>query len=61
MTEGGDIVLKVFYQKDGQQADLLLSEKVESHLSFEEGQILCDFTGKCITHSINVVLHFTFV
>ncbi len=48
MTEGGDLAYRVYRKspEDG-TVDLVPHSRVESHLYIEEGQILCESTGKC--------------
>lgn len=50
MTEGGDIGFRVYYKdpKEG-LVDLIPMYRIESHLNMEEGEILCENTGKCKT------------
>ncbi len=48
MTEGGDLAYRV-YRKNAEEGtvDLVPHGRVESNLYIEEGQILCESTGKC--------------
>lgn len=50
MTEGGDIGFRVYY-KDPEEGvvDLVPLDRIESHLVIEEGEIICNKTGKCNT------------
>ena len=47
MTDAGDIAFRVF-TKD---AELLPTNKVESHLVMEEGEICCESKGECKSSS----------
>lgn len=48
ISEGGDVGFRVYCKKgDGSVIDLVPHSRVESHLLLEEGQISCDYTGKC--------------
>lgn len=48
MTEGGDIGFRVYY-KDPQDGvvDFIPLDRIESHLVTEEGEIICEKSGKC--------------
>ena len=48
MTVGYDIAFRVYYKNStGAEVELIPSNKVESHLMMEEGEIICDTIGKC--------------
>ena len=48
MTEGGDIGFRVYYKdSEGVVEDLVSLSRIESHLVIEEGEIVCNRTGKC--------------
>jgi len=47
MTEGGEIAYRVF-RKSLPEIELIPSNKVESHLMFEENEIICDSPGNCV-------------
>lgn len=47
MTEDCDIGFSVYYvEDDGERVDLM-NERIQSHLSMEEGQIVCARTCTC--------------
>ena len=50
MTEGGEIAYRVFRKTASlsEIEELIPSNKVESHLMFEENEIICDSPGKCV-------------
>ena len=50
MTEGGEIAYRVFRKTASlsEIEELIPSNKVESHLMFEENEIICDSPGKCL-------------
>jgi hypothetical protein len=48
MTEGGDIQFRVYIKKSkGNVVDVIPLDRVDSHLTMEEGQFTCDEPGKC--------------
>jgi hypothetical protein len=51
MTEGGDIRYRVYIKKSkGNVVDVIPLDRVDSHLTMEEGQFTCDEPGKCKLH-----------
>lgn len=49
MTEGGDIGFKVYHVPENSKdvIELVPISRIESHLVMEEGEIICDYIGKC--------------
>lgn len=55
MTEGGDIGFRVYHVSTAIQnnssneeiVELVPVSRIESHLVMEEGEIVCDYVGKC--------------
>ena len=55
MTEGGDIGFRVYHVSTASQnssskeeiVELVPVSRIESHLVMEEGEIICDYVGKC--------------
>lgn len=42
MTEDGDIGFSAYYvERNGEKVDLMSSERIQSHLMMEEGELLC--------------------
>ena len=54
MTGGGDIGFRVYYKdSEGVVEDLVSLSRIESHLVIEEGEIVCNRTGKCNSPKIH--------
>ena len=48
LSEGGDLSYYIYYKSEnGEIVDLVPSDRVDSHLIMEIGQITCENTGKC--------------
>ena len=59
MTEGGDIGFRVYYKdSEGVVEDLVSLSRIESHLVIEEGEIVCNRTGKCNSPKIHSMFIF---
>lgn len=67
MTEGGDIGFRVYHVPDETKEDVIEmvpESRIESHLVMEEGEIVCDYIGKCkyniFYHLIVIYFHNSF-
>lgn len=50
MTEGGDIEFRIYHVTISEKEEIIEVvpvSRIESHLVMEEGEIICDYTGKC--------------
>ena len=47
MTVGYDIAFRIYKNSAGTEIELVPSNKTESHLMMEEGEIICETTGNC--------------
>lgn len=51
MTEGGDIGFRIYHiassSNNEEVVEVVPVSRIESHLVMEEGEIVCDYIGKC--------------
>jgi hypothetical protein len=49
MTEGGDIGFRIYHVNGSKEdiVEVVPVSRIESHLVMEEGEIICDYIGKC--------------
>ena len=52
MTDEGDIGFHVYYKEDGEKVDVVPYERIDSHLSIEEGEIVCHPGHTCTYYII---------
>ena len=47
LTENCDIGFLIYYELDGKRVELVPSERVDSHLIIEEGEVVCSYRCVC--------------
>ena len=50
LSEGGDISYRVYCKNADGIVEFAPSDRIDSHLMIEEGQITCSMPGKCINN-----------
>lgn len=60
MTVSGNIAYRIYRKTELGTEDLLVPlEKVDCHLFMEEGELICEQTGKCKNDWLNILLSFS--